>query len=134
MKSFFKKYFWRLGFILLGIGLTISNYLTFIENQKLDKTEKPILVKIVAKGKLRAKWIDVEYKNKIYNRIEIPNSNYWANLVDSIPLIYNKNKDDFYVPHSSYMNKRFLYGSIFVLILSFLPWNKIDRLVNNNKK
>jgi hypothetical protein len=134
MKSFFKKYFWRLGFILLGIGLTISNYLTFIENQKLDKTEKPILVKIVAKGKLRAKWIDVEYKNKIYNRIEIPNSNYWANLVDSIPLIYNKNKDDFYVPHSSNMNKRFLYGSIFVLILSFLPWNKIDRLVNNNKK
>lgn len=132
MKSFISKYFWRIGFIFVGLILTVSNYLTLIENQKLDITETPITVRIVSKGKLRAKWVDVQYNNKIYNRIEIPNKKYWISLTDSIPLIYNKNKDVFYVPKTTFMNIRFLYGSIFVLFLSLLPWSKIDKLVNKN--
>lgn len=134
MKSFFKKYLWRIGFILLGISLTISNYLTFIGNQKLDKTEKPIIVKIVRKGKERAKWVDIEFEKKIYNRIEIPNSKYWTSLDDSIPLIFDKKNDEFYVPKTSFMNKRFLIGSVLILILSLLPWTKIGNWINKKRK
>lgn len=129
MKLFIITYFWRIGFILIGLSLTISNYLTLIENQKLDETIKPVSVKIVEKGSLRATWIDVEFNHKIYYQIEIPNRNDWRNLKDSISLIYNERKDQFYVPNTSYMNKRFLLGSIFFLVLSVIPWHKIRMMM-----
>ncbi len=134
MKTILKKYFWRIGLIILGISLTVSNYFTLIENQKLDKTEKPIIVKIIRKWKLRATWVDIEYRNKIYNRIEIPNSKYWTSLDDSIPLIFDKKNDEFYVPNTSFMNKRFLIGSVLILILSLLPWTKIGNWINKKRK
>ena len=129
---------WQIGFFIISIVFCFYQINSYYVNSYLEKNGKIINVRIISKectnSGSRAQYIDVLYKSKKYNRIEIPDKEYCISLIDSIPLIYNQNSDSFYVPNTIYMNKRFVFGS-FVLVLALLfPWKKLEYFLKSRFK
>lgn len=121
---------WQIGFFIISLVFCFFQLKKYFENSFLERNGKIINVKIINKECInsgsRAQYVDVFYKNKKYNRIEIPNKEYCIGLTDTIPLIYNKNSDSFYVPNTIFMNERFVLGSFILVLASLFPWNKLD--------
>lgn len=125
--------YWQLGFIVFSLIFSFYQSKEYYENKALQEKGHITNVKILNKECVntgsRAQYIDVIFYGKKYNRIEIPNRKYCVSLRDSIPLIYNKVNDEFYVPNTLFMNKRFMIASVLLFIISLLPWKKINNVM-----
>ena len=125
--------YWQVGFIMFSLFFCFYQSKVYYENSVLQENGSIINVKILNKECVntgsRAQYIDVIYSWKRYNRIEIPSRKYCLSLRDSIPLIYNKKNDEFYVPNTLFMNRRFMIASILLLIISLLPLKKISNVL-----
>lgn len=137
-KKHINLFYWQLLFLVLGIFLSIYTFRMYNENLLLEKNGKIISVKIIDKACVytgsTSRWVDVLYKNKVYKHIELPSIKSCLALNESIDLIYNEKSDCFYLKGSLSLYKKYFFGSILIILLSFLPWNKINRIINGSKK
>ena len=103
----------------------------YFDIKNLTKNEKPNLYKIeVLTCKLRSGSSAGIYHNEKYYSIGIKKEDcYKYNLGDKISLYYNKKFDYFYVPNTLVLYERYIYASLFLVILSFLPLRKFKNMV-----
>jgi hypothetical protein len=136
-KKHINLFYWQLFFLVIGILSSIYCFRVYKENLLLEKNGKVISLKIIDRACTytgsRSRWVNVIYKGKIYRHIELPSIKSCLLLKDTISLIYNKKSDCFYLPGSLNLYKKYLYGSILIVLLSVLPWNKINKVVNTKR-
>ncbi len=114
---------WRLV-SLLAIVFFILYYFD-IQRMIKEDSPKKYMISEVSLRKRYSSSVGVVYNNKYY-RIGVKKKdglNY--NIGDSISLYYNKKHDYFYVPNTLNLYLRYIYASLFSLLLSFIPWVKI---------
>lgn len=70
------------------------------------------------------------HKNGEYYSIGVSREKcYNYNINDTILLFYNKKYNYFYVPNTLTLYKRYIYASLFMVIITFLPLNKFKTLI-----
>lgn len=77
-------------------------------------------------------YVDVKYQNKIYKVEYYGEKCFQAEIGSTIELYYDVENDFFYVPESP-VYERYFYGAIVALLLSFIPWQKLNEKLNSNR-
>ena len=118
------KWIWifRIAIVIIFL-LLLKNY--FINKEVIKNNEKIYIISSVTCKSKSGSSIGIIYNKKYYS-VEVTKEdccNYQKG--DKIILNYNSLFDYFFVKNSLYLYLRFVYVSIFVFIISFLPFVKI---------
>lgn len=123
---------WKVISLLAIIFFVV--YYCDVKNLEKNNIPKKYFVSDISLRKRYSSSIGIRYNNKYYNIGLKKNQVLTYAVGDSISLYYNKKYDYFYVPNTLKLYLRYIYASIFSLLLSFIPWNKLKKKMDDYNK
>jgi len=133
IKDSFLLKLWRVSSIISIIFFLLYLY----DIKTMIKVELPqkFIISDISSNLRHTSSIGVYLNNKYYS-INVKRKDALVYKVgDSVLLYYNKKHDYFYVPETLTLYFRYIYASVFSFLLTFIPWMKIKKKMDdyNNK-
>lgn len=101
-----------------------------VKNMEKNQVHKKYVISDVSLRKRYGSSVGVNYNNNFYSIGLKKEEVLRYKEGDSISLYYNRKYDYFYVPNTLGLYLRYIYASIFSLLLSFIPWVKIKKNID----
>lgn len=125
--------FLKWGFRVIVILVAAFYYQRHIQVESLVDTKYAQQFKVVDKkcrNRRGGSYVDIEYKGAIH-RVEFYGKKcFKAEIGGTVVLYYDSKNKFFYVPESR-IYERYIYGAIVILLLSFVPWEEVNRKLNS---
>lgn len=133
--TFMKYPYQTLWFVISAIAIFVT-YIRYNEVSILEKHSFPLAYKVTetyCDGRSGSS-ISINFKSKKYFLQCDSEKCYNTKVGSKINLFYYKRKDYFYIPGTINSYERDIYIALLSLILSVLPWSKLERYLNGDSR